>query len=182
METIMNINGNAIPFDIEPVDGKGFAINIGGRTFETRIIKNNSNTVTVDVNGAEFRIGIDGDLKADALDILAGDEQVKIQTGFLNDLRTMTKTVKKAETLKKSNTDAHVCLDLDGAVVAPMPGKVVSIVASLDESIDADQVVCTIEAMKMQNEILAPLAGCLREICCSPGDLVEKGDVLFRIT
>jgi len=42
-------------------------------------------------------------------------------------------------------------------------------------------VVCTIEAMKLYNEVLADCSGTIVEICKKPGDFVEFGTVLFRV-
>jgi acetyl-CoA carboxylase biotin carboxyl carrier protein len=42
-------------------------------------------------------------------------------------------------------------------------------------------VVCTIEAMKLYNEVLAECSGTIAEICVKAGDFVEFGTVLFRV-
>ena len=70
----------------------------------------------------------------------------------------------------------------DGAVPSPLAGKVVSIdVKSGDQVADGAQV-ATIEAMKMNTYIFAPKAGRVGAILVAPGDGVEEGTVLLRIT
>jgi biotin carboxyl carrier protein len=66
-------------------------------------------------------------------------------------------------------------------VVAPMPGKVVKLLAKPGEHIQVDQGVLLFEAMKMQNEIRSPLAGKLVAIEVREGQAVESRDRLFTV-
>jgi len=69
----------------------------------------------------------------------------------------------------------------EGAVTAPMTGKIVSVKVKKDDQVKADQVLCIIEAMKMENEITASKAGTVQEVNVSEGSPVSEGDVLFVI-
>ena len=66
-------------------------------------------------------------------------------------------------------------------VEAPMPGKVVKLLAGPGEQVHADQGVLLFEAMKMQNEIRSPLTGTLVAIDVKEGDVVESRDRLFTV-
>ncbi len=70
---------------------------------------------------------------------------------------------------------------VEGAVTAPMTGKVVSIKVKKGEQVKADQILCIIEAMKMENEITAPKDGIVQEVGVSEGSSVSEGEVLFII-
>src|SRR5690606_16202857 len=65
-----------------------------------------------------------------------------------------------------------------GSLLAPMPGSVVSVSASVGDRVAAGQVLVTLEAMKMQHEICAPAAGTLSELPVAAGAQVEVGEVL----
>src|SRR5580700_7879420 len=54
-------------------------------------------------------------------------------------------------------------------VTAPMPGKVVSVLVNAGDTVEANQGLVVIEAMKMQNEIRAPKAGTIERIFISEG-------------
>ena len=73
--------------------------------------------------------------------------------------------------------------DGDGqqTLLAPMPGKVVAILAAIGESVERGQGVLVVEAMKMQNEVKAARDGVVAEIRVSAGDTVSAGQVLARL-
>jgi biotin carboxyl carrier protein len=66
-------------------------------------------------------------------------------------------------------------------IKASMPGRVVRVVATRGEPVEANQGVVVIEAMKMQNELKSPKAGRVVEIRVAAGDTVIAGDVLAVI-
>ncbi|TPV96265.1 MAG: HlyD family efflux transporter periplasmic adaptor subunit [Myxococcales bacterium FL481] len=69
----------------------------------------------------------------------------------------------------------------DGNVTAPMPGQVVKVLAAVGDSIEADQPLLIVEAMKMENELRAPVAGTLTSIAVEEGQSIESGLVLATI-
>lgn len=64
---------------------------------------------------------------------------------------------------------------------APMPGKVVRILAPEGTAVEIGQAVIVIEAMKMQNELKSPKAGVVKKIAAAEGATVNAGDVLAEI-
>lgn len=49
------------------------------------------------------------------------------------------------------------------------------------DTVDADTVVCIIEAMKVMNEIKAEVSGTVVEVCCKDGEAIEFGQPLFKL-
>ena len=74
-----------------------------------------------------------------------------------------------------------VVADGDTPVNAPMPGKIVKIVAEAGKAVKKGDVVLILEAMKMQNEITAPADGKLKSVNVAAGQSVKPGDVLAVI-
>ena len=64
-------------------------------------------------------------------------------------------------------------------ITAPMPGKVVRLLVGQGDAVDARQGVVVVEAMKMENELVAPAAGRVASIEVRSGQPVEKGAVLI---
>ena len=69
-----------------------------------------------------------------------------------------------------------------GKVSANIPGKVVTVEVSVGDVVEEGQVVMILEAMKMQNEIQAPVAGTVTEIHCDEGQSIEANVPLLVIT
>lgn len=66
-------------------------------------------------------------------------------------------------------------------ITAPMPGKVVRIVAPVGTPVESGQTVLVIEAMKMQNELRAPRKGIVKKLSVSEGAAVEAGQTLGEV-
>lgn len=63
-------------------------------------------------------------------------------------------------------------------LTAPMPGKIVRVLAKQGDDVEAGAGVLVVEAMKMQNEIKSPKKGTIQKILTSEGTAVNAGDVL----
>jgi biotin carboxyl carrier protein len=74
-------------------------------------------------------------------------------------------------------------IELEGRqqVAAPMPGKIVRVLAAAGEKVEAGQGLLVIEAMKMQNEIRSPKSGTLERIA-QEGKTVTAGEILAIVT
>jgi len=66
-------------------------------------------------------------------------------------------------------------------VNAPMPGKILAVKANVGQAVKRGEVVLVLEAMKMENEIVAPEDGTVASINCAVGDSVESGAVLATL-
>jgi biotin carboxyl carrier protein len=67
------------------------------------------------------------------------------------------------------------------AILAYMPGRVVSVAVAPGQVVEAGQALIVLEAMKMQNEIQADRAGTIATVHVAPGQNVEGGDPLLEI-
>lgn len=64
---------------------------------------------------------------------------------------------------------------------APMPGKIIELLIEENSRIKEGDSVLILEAMKMQNEIIAQEGGRIKKIHVKPGDTVSKDQVLIEI-
>jgi acetyl-CoA/propionyl-CoA carboxylase biotin carboxyl carrier protein len=68
------------------------------------------------------------------------------------------------------------------AVVSPMQGTVLAVEVEEGDEVEAGQVLCIVEAMKMENEVHAHRAGRVTELSVAPGQPVKTGQVICVVT
>ena len=66
----------------------------------------------------------------------------------------------------------------DGAVVSPMQGTVLKVEVSDGDQVAAGQLLCVVEAMKLENEIVAPRAGTVGGLAVAPGAAIASGQLV----
>ena len=66
-------------------------------------------------------------------------------------------------------------------VEAPMPGSILDVNVKEGDTVAVDQLLCILEAMKMENEIFSPYAGTVKEVHVKKGDSVDTAAALVTI-
>ncbi len=126
----------------------------------------------VDVHGESYRVDITGvGVKSDGkrhfyLSIDGMPEEVVFEP--LNDFVAGT-------TGKRKQASAP------GDVSTSMPGNIVDVLVKVGDAVKAGQAVLISEAMKMETEVQAPIAGTVKAVHVAKGDRVNPGDVLVEI-
>lgn len=69
-----------------------------------------------------------------------------------------------------------------GEVPSPLAGKVVSVDVKVGQQVAANDQLLTLEAMKMNTYVFAPAAGTVEAILVQPGDAVDEGQALVKIS
>ena len=66
-------------------------------------------------------------------------------------------------------------------ITCPMPGTIIDIKVAAGQAVAEGQLLVIFEAMKMENEIVAPCAGTVASINVNKGDSVDSGSVLLSL-
>ena len=66
-------------------------------------------------------------------------------------------------------------------ITSPLPGKILSVKVSAGVKVKEGDLLLTIEAMKMENEIVATIDGTVTEVMAKPDTTVQIGDNLVSI-
>jgi propionyl-CoA carboxylase alpha chain/3-methylcrotonyl-CoA carboxylase alpha subunit len=69
----------------------------------------------------------------------------------------------------------------DGAILSPMPGKIVSVAVEAGQAVVKGQTLLTLEAMKMEHALAAPFDGVVTELSAVAGGQVSEGVVLAKL-
>jgi len=143
---------------------------------------------TILVNGQPFVVGLDGektlvdgtpyDVKVENGRAVAGGITYSLSVEGLAEV-----PVKGGADTGRTGRQAHrgASAVSEGAVTAIMPGKIIRILIKEGSAVAAGDVVCILEAMKMENELKAPRAGVVKALHVHPGQDVERGTVLAEI-
>ncbi len=128
---------------------------------------------------SKYRITLEGKTYEMEVELLAenGTPQPAVQKAI--------QEVKSAPKAAAVNTAAPAAkkpaANSTGTVTAPMPGTVIRIEKGEGQAVKAGDLVLVLEAMKMENEILAPADGTITNMNCTAGGTVAGGDVLFEV-
>ena len=68
------------------------------------------------------------------------------------------------------------------AIVSPMQGTVLAVEVAEGDEVESGQVICIVEAMKMENEVHAHRAGRVTELSVAPGEPVKTGQVICVVS
>ena len=67
-------------------------------------------------------------------------------------------------------------------VNSPMPGTILDVKVSVGQAVKEGELVCILEAMKMENEIYAPCSGTVAQVLVTKGQSVDTGTPLVSIS
>ena len=67
-------------------------------------------------------------------------------------------------------------------IESPMPGSIFKVEVSVGQSVAEGETLIVLEAMKMENDIVAPRAGTVKQILVSQGTAVNTGDVMVVLS
>jgi biotin carboxyl carrier protein len=174
------------------VDGKNRKVELtrtGEKSFTVRI---DGKTRTVDIDSKSFdkpfkakvddksyqivlprtELGKEMTVKVDEATFTAGIRTPTRETSYTHFEPTIA--VRSKKPTRNSQT-------LEGAIVAPMTGKIVTVKVKKGEQVRAGQVMCVVEAMKMENEIATSKDGVVKQVYVSEGSSVSEGEPLLII-
>ena len=155
-----------------------FEAKINGKPVELELEQNEpgaSSPFTIRVSGEEYQV------KA---------EKIKRHAPFKLEVNNVSFNVKLGEPTRKSAaTIPTVQMPIrkqegairEGAVVAPMAGKIITVKVKEGDAVKAGDVICTLEAMKMENEITATRTGKVQKIHVTEGTPINERDIIAII-
>jgi biotin carboxyl carrier protein len=141
---------------------KKFKFTIHGSIYEVEIVDIEGNIAKVEVNGTPYDVEIHRDLKT-----------------------TKTPTLVRAEAPQPKGKETRIpkvaSKTTNMAVKSPLPGTIISVLVKEGDKVTMGQKLLTMEAMKMENNVLAEKAGTVKSLFVKPGDTVLQNDTLVEI-
>ena len=112
---------------------------------------------------------------------LADDGDIAPVSGFRDDERVVVFLEGQAYAFDRNARGSVGVAAGDGAIIAPVPGKVTAVDVAAGDSVTKGQRLLTLEAMKMEHGLVAPFDGVVAELNASAGAQVQVDVVLARI-
>ncbi len=130
-----------------------------------------------DSGSAAFGATVDGRGSA------SGDQLVSVEIdGRRHEVRIRAPEPPWAEVARRHKARSKgIAGEATGAVASPMQGVVLSVAVEVGDAIAAGELICVVEAMKMENELVAHRGGVVAELLVAPGQQVALGDVVCVI-
>ncbi len=147
---------------VTPLAPTDFNVTVHGETYHIRV-------TGVGHKADDLRpyfVSVDGVPEEILIEALA--ETVPTEAGLVD-----TKRVSKGSKRPKASKEGHV--------TSSMPGTVVDVVVKVGSKVKAGDAVLVIEAMKMENEVPAPIAGTVKAVNVTKGDSVNPDEALVEI-
>lgn len=155
------VDGKAHQLALEKTDA-GWKCVLDGNTLQVDAVLTRRDVLSILVGGHSYEVK--REQTPTDLHMWVGGERFGVEVRDPRSLRSR----------RSSTTEEHGPKKL----VAPMPGRVVRVLAEENSQVDAGQGVVVVEAMKMQNEIKSPKKGIVQKIVALAGATVNAGDVL----
>jgi len=152
---------------------RSFSITLDGTTYNIMVDGN-----SILVNGQPFVVGQEGDrvlVDGTPYEITLEEDRV-VAAGISYEL-----SVKGLDEEKAGPRAATRQVASAGAVTAIMPGKIIRVLVTQGQQVVEGDVICILEAMKMENELKAPKDGTVKALHIQQGQDVEMGAVLAEI-
>ena len=153
-------------FEAQPT---GETVTIDGESFSLRIVRHEK-TLTVYVNEKPFAVQLPDPMPEDGtIELLVDAKTYAVEASGSAAARPRPKAARKSSAAAT------------GAVVSQMTGRITRIDVKTGDTVSEGDVLLAIEAMKMENEIAAPVSGTVKEISVNAGARVSEGDTLLVI-
>ena len=111
----------------------------------------------------------------------SGSDDVAHVTGFVDEARTLVFADGQSFEFARAARGTGAAAASDGAILAPMPGKVIALDVAEGDSVTAGQRLMVLEAMKMEHALTAPFDGVVSELSASEGAQVQVETVLAMV-
>ena len=134
----------------------------------------------------KFQIKVDGKVYAVEVEEVGGNESSAGTVSVPQPVITKAKEEPVSQKVVKPSSSpapakAPTAVVPGEQVVAPMPGKVLQLKVTEGDNVKEGDTLLILEAMKMENEIIANASGNIKKINVAANDMVDTGDVLMVI-
>jgi glutaconyl-CoA/methylmalonyl-CoA decarboxylase subunit gamma len=138
---------------------KKFKFLINGNNYEVSVMKFDKNLAEIEVNGTPYQVEVQGEVKASKTPTL----------------------VRAAATPSRQESKIKKVIGSGGALKSPLPGSIIKVLVNVGDTVAKGDKLIIMEAMKMENNVLAEKDGTITSIKVKAGDTVLQNDTLLEM-
>ena len=140
-------------------------------------------TYIVEVNNNEYEVKIREKNESDNTEVRESKNtnQRENKRAEQEDIKNSKPRNEEKEIKKTGSNQTETVTGEGEEVISPMSGKILSISANEGDNVNENEVIMTLEAMKMETEIVSPVSGKISNILVSEGDKCKQGDKLALV-
>ena len=158
---------------------KEYKFKINGKEYQVAIGEASGNMLSVNVNGADYEVELDAsNLAASAGNAFAGAKKMADAPANASPASAAPNTAASAAA---SSAAAPAATGAGQTIKSPLPGIIISVDVKEGQAVKRGQKVAVIEAMKMENDILAECDGTVTAVHARKGDSVLEGADIVTI-
>jgi glutaconyl-CoA/methylmalonyl-CoA decarboxylase subunit gamma len=140
---------------------KNYKFTIGGNVYEVDIVSYERNVIQLEVNGTQYSVELEKEVKTSKTPVL---------------VRTSVPQPTRSESKIKKNISSSAT-----PVKSPLPGTIINVLVKEGDEVKVGQTLVVMEAMKMENNVLAEKEGKVTLVKVKAGDAVLQNDTLIEI-
>ena len=168
--------------EVTPIENGTFNVKVNGKTLNVKLSSDKLNLekeFLIEIDGRKYEIELKGVNRERPFTVRTEETTFNAQVKTRMKIRTFR--IPEPTKLAPSWGTARPKRHAEGIVAAPMTGKILSIKVKKGDKVKTGQILCILEAMKMENEITAPESGTIQDIYVSEGLSVSEGEALILI-
>jgi glutaconyl-CoA/methylmalonyl-CoA decarboxylase subunit gamma len=132
------------------------------------------------INGSEFVVEVE-DVSTSPVKVTVNGEPKLVEFRSA-DAPSVAPVPVPSQPVAMPSVSPRAPVSVDGkAIVAPMPGKILSVRVKVGDTVAVGDTVCTLEAMKMEMPISSNMAGTIQAVHVTVGDNVAYNDPLITV-
>ncbi len=141
---------------------KNFTFKINENNYSVKIVSQENNTIDLEVNGTSYSVKMKENIST-------------------SKTPTLVRRPAKETNQQPVKVNPNVPTTSSSTVTAPLPGVVLSLHVKPGDTIKGGDLLLVLEAMKMENNIVAETSGVVKTVCVTTGQQVLQGTVMVEL-
>ena len=168
MDYKINLEDTILDVQVEPLGGRLYRVSLADRDHRVDVLEVSENLYSMICDGRSYEV-----------DIMEKGDTYEI---FIKGKSYLAEVLRPEKKLPLPTAEGETTPSLEErTVTTPMSSKVIKVLTAAGETVEIDQVLLIVEAMKMEMPITSPIQGKVQDVLVKEGQILEEGDRLVTL-